>query len=284
MPGARSGVVAHHHRQHGLRYRPPLAAELGSKDAPAVRAEPVVRPAVHDAADRVIVDPEVVPIDHQVQIVERQPPGRVHHLVRRAGRQSGLALETEDLDALGPGALEGQRQPRRRRPAVPRRPGVEFQEQRLALHLGVPRQAASVSEVEQVLPDQRSLGRVRHGVASIACLLVLEAQGLVEHGQRGVDQRDRMAADQDETIAEALLGMADVPAHDAAEQRHQQRVHLGARAAGMTALAVVHDQVQKLVDDVLGLLPAVELARQFLVAQGDGLFSGAVHVSLPESP
>src|SRR5262249_10905855 len=80
------------------------------------------------------------------------------------------------------------------------------------------------------------------------------------------DQRDAVPRRQDEAIAKPLLGMADVPARDTGEQRRDEQVDLGARAARVAALAVVQLDVDELVDDVLDLFPLRELLLELRVA------------------
>ena len=83
--------------------------------------------------------------------------------------------------------------------------------------------------------------------------------------QGGVDQGSGVAGHQDEAVAESLLGMADVPAHGAAQQQADEVVDLGAAAAGVPALAVVEHQVDLLIDDVLDDLPVGEIVLLGLV-------------------
>ncbi len=70
-----------------------------------------------------------------------------------------------------------------------------------------------------------------------------------------------MPAGEHEAVAEALLRVADIPAHLARQQQRQQGVHLGARAARMPALAVVEDDVDGVVDQVFDHLPVGEVLR-----------------------
>ncbi len=266
-------VVRAHHGQQGLRHRPPLAALLSAKDAPAMGGEPVHGRAIHNPADGVVVNAKVVPVHHIVEIVQGQTPGRVHRLMDRPRRQACLPLQDKDLDLARPSPLESQGRAGCRRAAVSRRTGVELEKKRLALHFGVAGEPPTPPKAQQVLPDQGPFRRLGHGVALVARLAVPDTQRLVEYGQGAVDQGDGVARPQDEAIAEALFGMADVPAHHAAEQSDQQSVHFGARAAGMTALPVVQDQVNELIDQVLGLFPVLKVGRQFLVS----LLSVALH-------
>src|SRR5712691_7159515 len=82
------------------------------------------------------VDAEVVPVDHEDQVVQAQAPRRVLGLVGRTRGEPALALEHEDLDLARARQLQGERLARGRRHAVPGRTGVELQEERPALHLG----------------------------------------------------------------------------------------------------------------------------------------------------
>ena len=173
-------VLTHHHRQDGLGDRPPLAAELRPEDPPAVRPEPILRGAVDDAAHRMVVDSVVVPVHDEVQVVQGQAPGRVHHLVGGAGSQAGLAFQGEDLYPVGAGALERQGQAGGGRPAVAGGTGVELQEQGLALHFGVARQAPAMPKSQQILPVERPLSGKQ--IVLLARLLVLDPERLIEHG------------------------------------------------------------------------------------------------------
>ena len=168
------------------------------------------------------------------------------------------------LTPAAPSTLERQRLARGGRTAVARWPGIELQEEGLAAHLGVAGQPAAVPEAQQILPEQRALGSAGDGVSAVAGLRQFDPQRLVEHGQGAVDQRDRVPRAQHETIAEALLRVADVPPHRAAEQAGDQDVHLRPRPARMPALAIVQDNVQKLVDQVFGFFPVGELGDECL--------------------
>ena len=87
-----------------------------------------------------------------------------------------------------------------------------------------------------------------------------------------------MAGDQDELISKALLGMADVPAHEAAQSQRDEHVRFGARATRMPALAVVLEHVDVLVDAVLDLFPRPKVALQVAVAGVDLRFGSHTHV------
>ena len=232
---------------------------LGAGDAPAVRLEPVGRRAVDDGRQRPLVDAEVVPVDHEHEVVEAQAPRRVARLVGAAGRQAALALEDEDLDLVGAGVLERERLAGGGRHAVARRPRVELQEERLALHLGVAGQTAASAELEQLLPGQGPAAVVGEREALVPVALVADPERLVEHGQRRVDERHGVAGTEHEPIAERQPRPAHVPAHRAREHQRQEHVDLRARAARMAALAVVERQVDALVDQVLDDLVALEI-------------------------
>ncbi len=131
------GVIALGQAQQHAGDIRPLAALLCADHPPAVRAEPVDRRAVYHLADRLVVDAEVVPVDQEVQVVQPQPPGGVHHLVVHPGGQPGFAFHGKDLHALRSGALERHRLAGCRRAAVSGGTGVELEEQGLAFHLGV---------------------------------------------------------------------------------------------------------------------------------------------------
>jgi hypothetical protein len=76
---------------------------------------------------------------------------------------------------------------------------------------------------------------------------MLETQRLVQHRKRAVDERDSVAGAQHEPVSEAPARITNVPAHRSAQEGGQQDVHLGARASGMAALAVVEDDVDELI-------------------------------------
>ena len=181
-------------------------------------------------------------------------------LVCAAGCQAALTLEDEDLDLVGTGVLERERLARGRTHAVAAWPGVELQEEGLALHLGMAGQAASTAQPEQQLPGQRPLAVVWKSEAWIRWSPFLsDAEGLVEHGQRRVDERHRVAGAEHEAIAERQPWPAHVPAHRATEHQRQEHVDLRARAARMAALAVVQGKVDALVDQVLDDFVALEI-------------------------
>ena len=207
--------------------RPPLHAVLGAGDPPAVGREPVRRRARHHARGWPRVDAEVVPVDHEDQVVQAQAPRGVLGLVGRTRGEPALALEDEDLHLAGAGQLQGERLARGWRHAVPGGAGVELQEERLALHLGVPGQAAAPTEAEQPFPGQRPLAVVGKGELGRPGALVPGPDGLVEHREGGVDERHRMAGREHETVTEPSPRPQHVPAHGARQQQGQHHVHLG---------------------------------------------------------
>ena len=87
-----------------------------------------------------------------------------------------------------------------------------------------------------------------------------------------------MAGNQDEPISKALLGVADVPAHEATEGERDEHVCFGSRAAGVATLAVVLEDVDILVDAVLDLFPRPEVALQVAVAGINLRFCSHTHV------
>ena len=180
-----------------------------------------------------------------------------------AGRQAAFAFEGDDLDFVRPGALQGQRLTGGGRQAVTGRAGVPLEEQRLAFHFGVTGEAAVTTEAGEVFLED---GKVRvELVPGVPGLLVLDAEGFVENGERGIHQRDRVAGAEDEAVAKGLLGMTDVPAEFAAQQQGDERLHLGARTARVAALAEIDHEIDVLIDHVLDLFPLVEVGGQFRV-------------------
>ncbi len=258
-------VLAPRRLQHRAGHGPPLRALHGPVHAPGVGLEPGLGCPGDHARDGRVVDAVVVPVEQEDEVVEPQPPGRVARLVAGAGREAALALDHEDLDLLGPGQLERNRLTGRRRHAVPRRPGVELQEEGLALHLGVAGEAAATSQLEEVLPGERPAAVIGEGEGGVRVTLGAGAQHLVEDGQRRVHERHGVAGREHEPIRERPPRLADVPAHGAGEEERQEHVDLGARAAGVAALAVVQRQVDRLVDDLPDRIPALELRDRLVV-------------------
>ena len=260
-PGHRGRVAAlTRSLQHGPGDRAPLHAVLGPDHPPAVGREPVHRRAGHHAGGRARVDAEVVPVDHEDQVVQAQAPRGVLGLVGRAGGQPALALEHEDLHLVRPGQLEGQRLARGGRHPVPGGPGVELQEQRPAFHLRVPGQPAVPAQPQQPLPGQRPAAVVGEGEQGISGPLVPRPDRLVEHRQRGVDEGHRVTRGQHETVAEPAPRPQQVPAHGPGQQQRDHHVHLGPGSAGVPALPVVQGQVDALVDQVLDHLVPGEVS------------------------
>ena len=95
--------------------------------------------------------------------------------------------------------------------------GVELEEERLAFHLGVPREPAVVPQLEEVFPIERALFSVGDEVSLVTSLLVADAQGLVVDREHRVDAGVAVTGDEDEAITEGELRPADVPAHPRAQ-------------------------------------------------------------------
>ncbi len=90
-----------------------------------------------------------------------------------------------------------------------------------------------------------------------------------------------MTGPQHESVAEAFLGMANVPMEDATQQRDNQRIHFGTRSTRVAALTVVEDQVDELVDQILGFLPLVEMVSQLFIALGNQFCVSLFHEVTP---
>ena len=121
-------------------------------------------------------------------------------------------------------------------------------------------QAAAVPQAEQVLPRQREPAVLGEGEAGIAGALGAGAEALVQDGESGIDERHDVAGGENEAVAEAEPRPADVPAHRPGQEQREEHVHLGPRAAGVPALAVVQLEIDALVDQVLEDLIAGEVA------------------------
>ena len=129
------------------------------------------------------------------------------------GREPSLALDGEDLYLFGARQLQRQSFSDGGADAVRRRAGVVLQEQAFPGHLGVPGQAAAVAELGQHLPGEGELPVVGKRVTLEAGPLVAGSQPFVEHGQRGVNERDGVPGGQDEAVGEAEPRPAQVPSH-----------------------------------------------------------------------
>ena len=229
-----------------------------------------------DRAVREEVDPVIVPVHQDDEVVEPETPGRVLRLVVCAGRVTSLALYREHAHLARPGVLERQRLTDRGRHAVTRGAGVELEEERLALHLGVARQVPVVAQPQELLPEERPLLLLIDLVARVARLSVTDAQSLVVDSQQGVDDRAAVPRHEDEAVPEGLFGVADVPAHARAERRCDEQRHLRARPAGLAALSQVERQIDELIDQVACLLPVMEVTGERLEAGlREGLHGGS---------
>src|SRR5207249_4972222 len=254
-------VVTARGLEHDLRDGIPLAALFGADDAPTVRLEPVARAAVHNARHRVHVDAEVVPVEKEHQVRKAEAPRGVARLVTRARREPALTLDREDLHLFRARDLQRDGLAHRRRHAVTRGPGVPFEEQRLARHLGVTGKTAVAAEPQQVLPGEREHPVEREREALVGCALMPHAHRFVERREGRVNERYRVTRRQDDAIAEAAPRPQQIPTHRAGQHQCEKQMDLRARAAGMTALPVVQGEIDELVDDVLGDLPQREGRR-----------------------
>ena len=166
------GVRAAGHLQHGLGDRPPLHAVLGAVDPPAVGREPVDRGARDHAGGGPGVDAEVVPVDHEDQVVQAQAPGQVLGLVRRAGREPALALEHEDLDLVGPGQLEAERLARGGGMPCPEGPVLNFRNRvrpSISACPGRPPRRRSFRSYSQVSAQRPSSGKANSAAPVRSC-------------------------------------------------------------------------------------------------------------------
>ena len=166
---------------------------------------------------------------------------------------------TKTFTSSAPASFERQRLADGGAHPVARRAGVVLQEQALARHLGVPGQAAAVAELRQHLPGEGEPPVVWERVTLEAAALVAGSQPFVQHGERGVHERDGVTGGEDEAVREAQPRPAQVPPHRARQSEGQHHVDLRARPAGVPALAVVEGQVDALVDQVLQHLVAGEV-------------------------
>ena len=128
---------------------------------------------------------------------------------------------------------------------------------------GRPPRRRSLSSHSQVSAQRPSSGNAKRA-SPVA--LVARPVSLVEHREGGSRRAARCGR------PTARIGRAkrqprpaQVPAHGARQHQRQQHVDLRARAARMAALAVVQRQVDRLVDDVLDDLPALEVGLGGLV-------------------
>ena len=91
--------------------RAPLHAVLGAGDPPAVGREPVDRRARDHARGRPGVDAEVVPVDHEDQVVQAQAPGGVLGLVGRAGVSPPSPSNTKTFTSPAPASFRASASP-----------------------------------------------------------------------------------------------------------------------------------------------------------------------------
>ena len=257
------GLLRGEQVEEALRQVAPVGAVVGLEHVPAVGLEPVFGTAVNNGTGGAVINAEVVPVDQKEQVVQAQAPGGVLGLVAGTGREAAFAFEGDDLDFVRAGALQRQRLTGGSRQAVTGRAGVPLEEERLAFHLGVTGEAAVATEAGEVfLPHGKARIELVPGVPG---LRVLDAEGFIENGERGIHQRNRVAGGEDEAVAKSLLGMTDIPAEAAAKQQGDERLHLGARTARVAALAEVDHEIDVLIDHVLDLFPLVEVGGQFRV-------------------
>jgi len=148
------------------------------------------RRAVDHAADGVIVDAEVVPVDDVVQVVETPAPRPSSSSRGRRGGQAAFTFRRPTPHAPpAPAALSAPAPNRRRRTAVTGRPGIELQEEASFPSISAwPEEPAAVTEAHRSSPDQHALLGLGHCVALVAGLLELDAQAFVEQCQHAVDQ------------------------------------------------------------------------------------------------
>jgi hypothetical protein len=214
------------------------------------------------------VDPEIIPVEDHVQVVQAQTIARILGLVPAAGGVAAFAFEPEDLHAFGAGVLESHGLTCADRSAVAAGSGVELHEEVLLGHLYMARKAVDVAEAQQVFPSQHALSAPADEILVVTGLLMHDTQGFVEYAQGGVNQGCGVSGHQDEPVAELLFGMADVPPHGSTQQQTHEVMDLGTASPGVPALTIVEHQVDLLIDDVLDDLPAGEVLLLGLVDFG----------------
>jgi imidazoleglycerol phosphate dehydratase HisB len=116
-------------------------------------------------------------------------------------------------------------------------------------------------------------------VAQVAGLLILDAHRFVEDCQCAINEWNCVTAQQDEPVAKTFFGVADIPAHDAAQKRGDQHVDFGARPTRVATLAIVEDDVNELINQVFGLFPVTKVRDHLAVAEGDPFFGCSIHLS-----
>ena len=245
--------------EHCLGHRPPFRAVFGTHHPPSVRGEPVHRRAVHHARGRPGVDAEVVPVDEEHEVRQAQSPGCVLGFVGAPGRQPSFTFDDEDLHLFGPRQFQRQRLADGGANPMSRRTGIVLQEQAFSRHLGVTGEAAHVTQLGQHLPGEGELPLLWERITLEAGPFVARSQPFVQHGERGVHERDGMPGGKDEAVREAQPRPAHVPSHRSRKREGQHHVDLGARPPRVPALTVVEGQVDTLVDQVLQHLVAGEV-------------------------
>ncbi len=179
----------------------------------------------------------------------------------RAGGVTTFAFHGKHACLSSTRVLERQSFAHCRRRTVTRGPGVELEEERLALHLRVTGQTLVATQVEQVFEHQLALGGVRDEEARVLGQRMPRTQGFAVDRQHGVHRRRTVTRDQHKAIAEGQLGPADVEAHARSQRGRDEQRHFGTRAARMARLAQVEHQVDALVDQVTDLLVVREMLR-----------------------
>ena len=138
--------------------------------------------------------------------------GAVLHFMVRASAVAPLSFEDEDFCARSC-MFEGHGLTQSGGGSVARRPSVGLEKERLAFHLGVPRQSPSVSQLQQVFPKQLPLVCMGNQVAIIARALVTQAQGFIEYCQHRVDGRVGVTSNENKSVTLDVLRVSNVESH-----------------------------------------------------------------------
>ena len=93
---------------------------------------------MHDRAGPSGVDPEIVPVDEEDEVIKPEPPGRVLRFMARARGEGSLTLDRDNVDPVRVRSLQGDRLTNRGGNPMAGRARVPLQEEGLALHLGMP--------------------------------------------------------------------------------------------------------------------------------------------------